>query len=631
MEVAAREVAATAVRLAIAERDGHFDEELDAVRPIVDDIGEEARESGVGRSRRPAARDARGRGGQPPGPAPRDRRGTARLLWPPADRLARLAGCAGTAPPPSRRSTSSPGGAARPRCRWVGDARWLHWQATVGFPCVGHAGDEWAWRYEGLASVGGEDVLDGRALARLADLLGELAGTGPALLHPGTWRFDYELPDGERGAEPFRPLTSSATAALAGAAQLVRLGGVAPAKPATWSALVDGLVEVVRRADPGRAELAYPPELAALDGTELGSTGLQVVFPRAASEIVMGHVDGQLHRRLRRRGQVGRLGVLPGHLGPDVDRPVHNLELLPGVPTYLVGELKARFNADCPPAITAAVELLVDGLLLPTRPWPPKPPPHDRARRPSSGRGRGPQVNRARRADDARRLDAACAAALVDLDLSPLLALEPAAKGAAAAATTSPGSTGRRSGSRSSPRVRPGPACSTSPPPTGASARARPTSSPPPPATAAGPSPPRSRCSPSRGRARRSGARSGRWPPPATRRCAPLFDDPAAPVPLLAATLLRSAAGRAPATSPSRSTSAARSRPGRTPTSSTPTARGAGVAHRRRGARPGPPAPRRPRARTAPRGARRPALVGRRRVGLLGRPRRARPGRRVRS
>ena len=264
------------VLLAIAERDGPFDAQLDALDPLLDHVDQW---SSAPKWSGPAVRRAttlrieeRNRRGRRPDPVD-----PGNLLWPPADRRTRLVGVGWEASAAVETVNDAVGWCRStpevPSGWWAG----LGWRPHLALDArraVEHGG--WAWRYwfpadnrpplaERIAAGAAvEDALDGLWLAQLADLIGDLAGTGPVAIQAEQDRFRFQ-PPGAPPRDPLRPLRTSVAAAVGGAAQLVRLGAEHPRAPRSWGRLVDALLAVGAIGDAAApAGLLYPPELAAL-------------------------------------------------------------------------------------------------------------------------------------------------------------------------------------------------------------------------------------------------------------------------------------------------------------------------------------------------------------------------------
>jgi len=419
------------VMLAIAERDGEFDRQLVALDPLLNKIGEsgaDVRWSGPAVRRLTTLRvEEANRTG-----APQPKVEPAELLWPPAERGSRLVGVGWEAAAAVEAVND-----AVAWCRATPDRPSAWWSSLGWRPLIALdarravEGVGWSWRYwfapnqlpplAARVAAGGavEDALDGLWLAQLADLIGELAGTPSIDIDGEEDRFCFH-PAAEPPADPLRPLLTSAAGAVAGAAQLVRLGAEHPSSPRTWTALVDALLAVGAVGDAAaKGDLRYPPELASLHRRSLAGTDLHFVVPRQADEIVgwgtwMANCIGGYVDDVR----AGRTFVFA--LCRDDDVPVLNLELSPGDEKYWLAECKARFNAEPTRAIAGAVERLVGTLDAPTRPWPPRTRPGPRHLR---GGGGGGATDRARRPVIAEAVERASAAALAQADLSALLRL----------------------------------------------------------------------------------------------------------------------------------------------------------------------------------------------------------------
>jgi hypothetical protein len=181
----------------------------------------------------------------------------------------------------------------------------------------------------------------------LIDALARLYGHERAQPTPGTgvpW-FDHDPPP---VSEPLAPRLDSIMVAVSGAAQLVALGGVPPRAPRTWAALTGGLMSATAISAALTGDFAVPAPLAALDGTDVPGTSVQLKIARSARDVAgwadyMGNcIAGPAYVEEARDGR----SVLAGLY--EADGPlVVNAELAPLRPAsrgWRVSEIAARFN-----------------------------------------------------------------------------------------------------------------------------------------------------------------------------------------------------------------------------------------------------------------------------------------------
>ncbi|MBC6460035.1 hypothetical protein [Actinomadura sp. HBU206391] len=189
----------------------------------------------------------------------------------------------------------------------------------------------------------------------LIDALAQLYGHDAARATPGTgapW-FDHDPPPTAAG--PLAPRLDSITLAVAGAAQLVALGGAPPRGVRTWTAFTAGLLAGTAISEALTGEFAVPAPLTALDGTTVTGTGARFQVARSARMLAewsdyMGNcIAGTHYLDAARAGRCGLAGLYDknGFL-------LVNAELQPRRPAtrgWKVTEIAARFNDTADPAL----------------------------------------------------------------------------------------------------------------------------------------------------------------------------------------------------------------------------------------------------------------------------------------
>ncbi|MFB4319174.1 hypothetical protein [Actinomadura sp. 21ATH] len=272
------------------------------------------------------------------------------------------------------------------------------WRAASGL-APGRGGEDWdrlaAWAEhvlgerppagarEHASEVTGDllwcaDLVD--ALARLHGH--EAAGIDPQ--RPAPW-LD---PDPPAERDPLEPPLDSVAGAVAGAAQLVALGG-APARGArTWPDFVASLragAEITAALGGG---FPVPAALAAVDGTAVPGTGGTFRLARGARTVAewagyMGNcIAGPYYLDNAEKGRIG-LAALSGEDG----RIFVNLELAPARPTargWQITELAARFNAAVDERLEERLRAWV--ATIPPTVEEPEPPAEEAADEPPPGR-----------------------------------------------------------------------------------------------------------------------------------------------------------------------------------------------------------------------------------------------------
>ncbi|MFI0357545.1 hypothetical protein [Actinomadura sp. 9N407] len=188
--------------------------------------------------------------------------------------------------------------------------------------------------------------------AELADALAPLYGHRAAKVDI-TVGAPWLDPDPEITPEPLEPPLGSLTLAIAGAAQLVALGGAAPVPaPArsvrTWTDFTASLRAGAEIAEALGGEFALPATLAAVDGASVPGTGARFRLARGARTLAewanyMGNcISGPWYLENAEKGWCGLAA-----LHADDGRILVNLELSPRRPAvrgWQVTEIAARFN-----------------------------------------------------------------------------------------------------------------------------------------------------------------------------------------------------------------------------------------------------------------------------------------------
>ena len=203
------------------------------------------------------------------------------------------------------------------------------------------------------------------------------------------WALRTELSDPDDERDPTVPTTTSARAAVAGAAQLLRLGGEVPARPRSWAALVEGLHAGFDTAQLLARTFKVPRALLeAADGARVPGTALHArvgVNIRLIADWA-GYMGNCLLSMYADDAEAGRcviLGLFDG------DRLVYNLELVKRRGTWEPREFKARFNDEPTAGDDVAVRAWVATLTPPRPTDAPRVGPRPAGRRPRGGGGRG--------------------------------------------------------------------------------------------------------------------------------------------------------------------------------------------------------------------------------------------------
>ena len=180
-------------------------------------------------------------------------------------------------------------------------------------------------------------------------------------------------------AEPLVPRMDSITLAVAGAAQLVALGGTPPKRLRTWPDLTNGLLAGTTITEALTGDFAVPEPVAALDGTTIAGTGLRLCVARNASTLAewsdyMGNcIAGELYVGRARAGRSALTGLYDKN-----GALIVNAELArrrPAARGWTVDEIAARFN-DAPEESlerrfrdwVATIPAAVTGAAAPARP-----------------------------------------------------------------------------------------------------------------------------------------------------------------------------------------------------------------------------------------------------------------------
>ncbi|MEV1179253.1 hypothetical protein, partial [Nonomuraea sp. NPDC049784] len=178
--------------------------------------------------------------------------------------------------------------------------------------------------------------------ADLADTLAQLNGHEKAAVDYG-----HIHPYADWDPDPDEPSLDSIPAALAGAAQLVSLGGEPPRQCRDWAELTAGLTRSVEVTEAFTTVFRLPAPLAAEDGTILPGTDVRVEWARdprtlARWSAYMGNcIAGPYYVEQAAKGTCA-LAALRGPNG----RIVANLEIRHRRQGWQIVEFKARFNAE---------------------------------------------------------------------------------------------------------------------------------------------------------------------------------------------------------------------------------------------------------------------------------------------
>lgn len=183
--------------------------------------------------------------------------------------------------------------------------------------------------------------------ADLVDALARLHGHDAAQI-----TYSAQIPDGDFDPavpEPalLDPRTDSVPAAVAGAAQLVSLGGQPPRGCKSWKELVDALLTDAAIAEALTGVFRLPPPLAAVDGASVPGARVRFELARDPHRLAewsayMGNcIAGSYYID---EASAGRCG-LAALRDPD-GSVVANVELRPTAHGWHVEEFQARFNAE---------------------------------------------------------------------------------------------------------------------------------------------------------------------------------------------------------------------------------------------------------------------------------------------
>ncbi|MFG6197054.1 hypothetical protein [Nonomuraea sp. JJY05] len=211
--------------------------------------------------------------------------------------------------------------------------------------------------------------------AELADALAQLNGHERAQVD-----YDAGRPYADPDPAPDEPALDSIPAALAGAAQLVSLGGQPPRQCRGWAELTAGLTRSVEVAQAFTTAFRVPEPLAAADGTLVPGTDARLEWarhPRALAQwsAYMGNcIAGTSYVEEATKGTCA-LAALRGPSG----RIVANLEVRRRRQGWQIVEFRARFNADPDPVLSDGVTRWLASL-----PPPPLLEPSGRERIPSA-------------------------------------------------------------------------------------------------------------------------------------------------------------------------------------------------------------------------------------------------------
>ncbi len=211
--------------------------------------------------------------------------------------------------------------------------------------------------------------------AELADAVAQIDGHDAATVEYGEFRPFLPANPRPPEADPMRPADDSIPRALAGAAQLVELGAVAPAKPRTWPELVDGLMASAVVAESLTGGFPVPRVLLDRDGVALPPTPgddaareVRVEIARAPHQLVewanyMGNcISGPFYLGAALRGRSVLLA-----LRDPAGTVVANVELCPHRTGWRVDQFQARFNSDPPAELEERLRAWVASLPKPAR------------------------------------------------------------------------------------------------------------------------------------------------------------------------------------------------------------------------------------------------------------------------
>jgi len=183
--------------------------------------------------------------------------------------------------------------------------------------------------------------------ADLADALAQLHGHEAAIVEYGPYYPQLATDPPPPEPAPLVPRPDTVPLAVAGAAQLVSLGGQVPRRCRTWAELVDGLLAGAAVAEALTGTFRLPAPLAGLDGTTVPGTAARLELARDPRKLAewsdhMGNcIAGQDYIDDAIQGRCG----LAALRDPD-GRILANVELRPASHGWRVTEIRARFNGD---------------------------------------------------------------------------------------------------------------------------------------------------------------------------------------------------------------------------------------------------------------------------------------------